>query len=87
MTKRESVSIHLELVPAREGAAWGWTYAMEGSGGCGDQCRDQLHALLKAYREARKELRRIIETREEKASRLQKRKDAIKRAKDKGLLS
>ncbi len=86
MTRRESVSIHLEIIPDRDGPGFGWTYAMDGSGGCGDQCRDQEHALLKAHRAVRKELRRIIETRAEKVARLQKRKDAIVRAKDKGLL-
>lgn len=86
--KRESISIHIELIPGvhRDDNKWGWTYAMDGSGGCGAGGDDQLETFLAAYREVRKELRRIIETRLEKAARLTRGKDAIQRAKDKGLI-
>jgi hypothetical protein len=83
--KRDSISIHLELIPG-EGSTWGWTYAMDGVGGCGPGGLDQLTCLLKVYQQLRKEVKRAMETRQEKADRLDKRKEAIRRAKSKGLI-
>ena len=87
MNKRAGYTIHLELVPEGE-SAWGFTWAMDGAGGSGHGGGDQQAALLKAYRTIRKELRRLVETKEAKSARLDKarRVAALRKSKDKGTI-
>ncbi len=84
--KRDGITVHIELVPNDPSPSWGWTFAMDGMGGSGSGGKDQLAALQSVYRHIRREVRRAMETRAEKADRLAKRKDAIARAKSKGLI-
>lgn len=87
--KRESIAIRIDLIPGEGGTKWGWCYSMEGSGGCGPGGDDQLTAMHKAARAVRKELRRLMETKDEKRARLEKAKRvaALRKSKDEGTLN
>ena len=89
MSKRDSIPIHLELIQDEGTGFYGFTYSMEGCGGAGST-KSPLpeDALAKAMRFLRKELRRLMETKEEKTARLDKAKRtaALRKSKDKGTL-
>ncbi len=90
MTKRQGISIHLELFP-KTGAAddgfWGGSFAMDGAGGSVDgKSPDPLATYDRLARRLRAELKKYLETREQKSARLAKRKDALRRSKDRGTL-
>lgn len=92
--KSEPIQIRLELIPdavsETKGTTttfyWGWTYSMDGAGGSGNGGVDQLSALQSVMRHVRREVRKAMETKAEKADRIARRKEAVRRAKEKGLI-
>jgi len=85
--KRENIVIRIELIPGENGQiSWGWVYAMDGAGGSGPGGFDQLTCWMKAYQAVRKEVRKAMETREEKTQRMARRKEALRKSKEKGLI-
>ena len=92
--KSDTIAVRIELIPdavsetkgTTQTFYWGWSYSMDGAGGSGNGGVDQLSALKAVMRHVRREVKRAMETKAEKADRLARRKEALKRAKDKGLI-
>lgn len=86
--KQDSVAIRIELFKEADGRS-GFTLTMDGVGGCGYGGMDHQTALLKAYQLARKELKTVLETKEERSARIDKAKQrgaALRKSREKGTL-
>ncbi len=86
MTRAQSLHFHIELVPGAEGKAYGYTFAFDRSGGSAEGRIDAEATLMLAFKRCKKELRAYLMTNAERAERMARRKEALKRAKEKGLL-
>jgi hypothetical protein len=89
MSKYDSIPIHIELIYDSPTGFWGFSFSMEGSGGSGQvKSPNVCDALAKAHRVVRKEIKRMLESKEAKAERLDKAKRvaALRKSKDKGTI-